>query len=615
MYDYYGQYGQYYQHSNAPAAAGSASTSYQNPVLQTPLVQPVLQPAGSNTGSVISQPDATSSPRRPVYENISDDNAGDNGSTVTRASAVVMSDNTVNASAFMSASQDLGNLSITNPNINPASSSTNPHGTVVTVKQGASNAENSPVIQAPVSHGAVVDNVHILNNPVQNMDNPVQNMDNPANLGANAENNDQQVHVSPQSFPQNIFHLPQISQSRRITTAYKYVPFVRRVVTDPRPTSEARGSDDEEVPAKPEEISENSFPIASYIQKSWRYQNASFKETLKKAIVATNETTPAEVPASENQNEDQEATASGSSQSDPASKPKKQEDSFSLYAATFGSILKGKPTKKQSDFHYNEPLYASFVELDGDINKLRRDDRKKWELGLRLSADEIKNIQIAMSHSLNANSHLSAYLKASRAALNNVLVTLDPEQHAENIATLHDVKYMLYGAVMAMEQNVRNDIYVHAGLTAQIRADFLKAQGNYIPIHIKQALLHENFGGSGLFNSQIHKYTAEIAAHNEKIHQNKVHAAINQRMAPPPPPPPPNPSQSGNLDGYKIPKFNKFQNQAGQGQGQQDGGAGRGRGRGQNKGQRPPGQQNQNNNNRGGGRGQGRGGRGRGKKN
>ena len=611
MYDYYGQYGQYGQYfqqpnPNVPAAAGSALPTYQNPVLQTPVASPVSsvpQPTGSDAAATVSHPDATSSPRipRPVYENISDDSVMDNSAQNIVPNHIVMNNSTVNASAILSASKDLGNLSLTRSQLGSeaVSSSANLPDTAVRQKQSASMAANQLVIQESANHNVqnALQNPAML--PVQDAI-PVLDMQN-----NNGEAADQQVQAP--SFPQNIFHLPSISQSKRITTAYKYVPFVRRVQNDPRPVSEARGSDDEEIPPKPEEVSENSFPIASYIQESWQYQNASFKETLKKALVASDKITPAE---------SQENTAGENAENgENSTDPKKSQDDFSLYASNFGSILKGKPVKKQSDFHYNEPLFAAFVELDGDINKLRRDDRKKWEIGLRLTPDEIKNIQLAMAYNLYADSHLSAFLKASRAAVNRVLLTLDPELHSENISTLHDVKYMLTGGVMAMEQNVRNSIYVHAGITAQIRADFLKAQGNYIPTHIKQSLLHENFGGSGIFNSQIHKYTAEIAAHNDKIHQNKVQSALNKQIIQQ------NQSQQSqsisqpqnSYDGYKIPR-KQFQNNAGQtqGQGQQDqGGAGRGRGRGNqsNRGARNAGQQNQNN--RGGGRGQGRGFRGK----
>ena len=65
-----------------------------------------------------------------------------------------------------------------------------------------------------------------------------------------------------------------------------------------------------------------------------------------------------------------------------------------------------------------------------------------------------------MAYSLHAQSHTSAYVRSSRCAINEVLETLDPAIHAENISKFHDVKAMLFGIVKAHEQSVELDVYV-----------------------------------------------------------------------------------------------------------------------------------------------------------
>lgn len=326
------------------------------------------------------------------------------------------------------------------------------------------------------------------------------------------------------TFPANRERQPPLSNNRRITLAYKYYPFQKKVVKNTKPVSEARASDDDDpAPAKPEDASESSFPVDSFITKSWQYRDLRFRESLKKGLTMSDQQQEKPTPKEgENPDEDEE----------------EDEDGFTLYSSNFASILKNKPEKKQSDFHYNKAKFATFVELESDINKLRRDDTKDWEIRMKLTAPEIKNIQTAMAHSLMAQSHAFAYIKASKAALNEVLLTLNPEEHGVNIQKIRDIKQLLSGVVISSEQSVYDAVYVHAGMTAQIRNDFLKAQGNYLPLHTKQALLHESLGGNALFDHQISKYEAEIAAHNAKIHQSKLDSAVSRSLD----------------GGYKIPR-------------------------------------------------------------
>ena len=331
---------------------------------------------------------------------------------------------------------------------------------------------------------------------------------------------------APPTYPDNAARLPYISHPRRISLAYKYFPFETRADGPVRDVSEARGSD-EDREARPSEIAHNSFPMSNYILRSWQTRGKAFQDVLQKAMVMDPDAEPAEDSAN------------------PGTDDSKKQDKFLLYSEKFGSILKNKPEKQQQNFYYHTPKFGDYVQADLDItdlakpepkdanNQPKKDDRKlTWKPELHLTADEIRNIQLASAYSLHAESHASAYLRASRCAINEVLTTLPPDQQAENISKLKDVKYMLQGAVYAVEQNVSNAIYVHSGLTAHMRADFLSAQGDFLPIHVKQKLLHEHFGGSGLFNSAISKYVDEITRHNTKQGQKNLENAVNQALQP-----------------------------------------------------------------------------------
>ena len=158
-------------------------------------------------------------------------------------------------------------------------------------------------------------------------------------------------------------------------------------------------------------------------------------------------------------------------------------------------------------------------------------------------------MQTAMSYGLYADSHSMAYLKASRLAINRVLLTLDPATSAENIAILHDIKHMLHGTASALTHSINMLVYLHAGLSAQLRADFLQTMAAFIPAHVRQNLQYEMFGGTGLFNSHIYKYAADLQAHRDKIHQDTLTSAVasnNKGKAWDP--------------GYKIPKVTQSSN-------------------------------------------------------
>ena len=345
---------------------------------------------------------------------------------------------------------------------------------------------------------------------------PVQKLD--PSASAEQESHLQANDANQQLFPENCAPLDFMTHTKRITLAYKYFPFERKVVSDDKPVSEARTQ--ETVVKKPEDATENSFPISSYILESWNQQGKAFKQNLQQALVM-------------DQLQPQEGNAEASKGDEPSVVVKKS-DQFLLHSQNLGSILRGKPVKKQQDFFYNEDKFAAFTKADDDLATLlpNASDRSTftWQPQLTLSSDEIKHIQLACAYGLYAESHASAYLRASNQAVDKVLVKFDPETHQEDISTLHDLKYLLNGVVGALEQNVRMLVYIHSGLTAQMRANFLLDQGDSIPVHIKQRLLHQMLGGTGLFNSKISQFLPDIEKHRAKQAQEKRDAAIDKTM-------------------------------------------------------------------------------------
>ena len=475
---------------NPPAVTSASSTTVQPPSL-------VARPS-EQSGSA---PEGSSTPKHvplPHFSPITPPSVNDRSKCTT----VVMGDMSLASSAgsvYSSQEKDMTQSSL--------------YGLTTTVVD-----QKEPGSQVPDDQ-KVIDNV----TPQSNTDTASLDTNNNQDNNVNSvENSDQDTSAKKElpTYPQNMERQPLLSNNRRITLAYKYVPFEKQVVSSNKPVSEARASDDDlsgsaiaSSSAKPEDVLESSFPVSGYITKSWKYRDTKFRESLKKGLSMS------EKPAKEQAGEDED------------------DDGFTLYSANFASILKNKPDKKPSDFHYHKAKFATFVELDHDINKLRRDDTKEWEMRMKLSAAEIKNIQAAQAYTLMAQSHVSAYIRASRAALNQILLTLNPDEHSENIQRIHDIKQFFEGLVLCKEQTVTDAVYVHAGLQAQLRSDFLKAQGTYLPLHTKQALLHESLGGNALFDHQISKYEAEITAHNAKLHQNRMDSAV-----------------INSIDKYKIPK-------------------------------------------------------------
>ena len=337
---------------------------------------------------------------------------------------------------------------------------------------------------------------------------------------------------NPSFFPENLSEQAYLSIPRRVSLAYKYHPFTPAVAaSNAKLQSEARGSP-EKREDKPEEVAHNSFPISSFIVKAWQAQGKSFKNSLKKAIVMPRP--------------DAETSASEDKQKSDSDKDK---EAFLLHANQTGSVFNKKPIKQQGNFFYNEERFAEFTQLDDDIHCLQPIPDPNFsikDLKVLLNSDEIQNIQQSLSYGLYAESHITAYTWAARSAINRVLGSLDPKLHEQNIATLRDTKSLLTGVATALEQSVESMIYVHAGITARLRSDFLAQQGDFIPLHVKQMLLHEMFGGSGLFNSHIANYVPDIEKHNAKLQQNR--------------PPPPDSSQRP-WGGYQIPKKTQHQNQ------------------------------------------------------
>ena len=351
------------------------------------------------------------------------------------------------------------------------------------------------------------------------------------------------------SFDVNVLPLPHLSITRRISTAYKYYSFPRKAVPEKRQVSEAHGSDEET--SKPEEVIENSFPIASAIMQGWQEQGKSFSTTLKKALVMDDPEVNESVNDSKNEQND----------SENSSDSKKKKSDAKLFSKNTPSILKNAPKRKQGDFYYHEEKFGQFVQLDSNIELLTPSgfDPSSHKLQVNLSEEEVRNMQTAMSFGLHAESHLSSYITASRKAINKALLKLDPETYANEITALQDAKHMLYGAANAVDQSVKMMVYIHAGLTATLRTDFLKTHCPKLPTPVIQGLMHAQFGGSALFNSQIGKFTKELELHRQKEHHSTLQTAVTKSMQSQqpksstfvPPSVPPNQGQ-GNRGGFNA---------------------------------------------------------------
>ena len=403
----------------------------------------------------------------------------------------------------------------------------------IEVSHSASTANiSSPnKVEIDVNNNALIDSDLPENDP--NLETSSQNLATHSQNGNNTSLQGQSV--PSKTFPENVNPLPQISIVKRVSTAYKYVPFQRKSLPEKKPSSEAHGSDEE--PETSDEIRENSFPISSYILDAWQHQGKAFKSNLEEALIMSKK------PKSEILPEQANESARKSSVD-----AEKSEDKH-LFAKTFNSILKNRPQKTQGDFFYHKSKFAEHnCKFDGDIGKLAPTDFKPsgYKFDVHLTEDEVKSVQTASSFGLYAESHTTSYIAASRKAINQVLLKLDPETSAEDIRRLHDVKYMLYGAANAIDQSVRMLVYIHAGLTAQLRQDFLQAMGSFLPDHVRQGLLFEMFGGSGLFNSQIHKYVPDIKEYHDKLHKDQFVQAVAKALLA---------SEFISSDGFRIPKL------------------------------------------------------------
>ena len=461
--------------------------------------------------------------------------------------------NSVDISAYSPISEpDTAAVKNSNNNNKSKSSIVMPDNTIdVSMSSSLANVKNSSI--DVVTLDTHVDDVN--DTDVPDFDpNIVIDHDVDVSKNVTTDNVDKEVIVKTEplpSFPDNVLPLPHLSVTKRVSTAYKYYSFPRKPVPERQVPSEAHGSD-EEIP-KSDEVIENSFPVNSSVLKGWQDQSKAFKNSLKEALVMDKENQPSESAQSESQGN------------------KKKDDEATLFSKSTPSILKNKPTRKQGDFYYHEEKFGQFVQLDSNIELLTPAgfEPGSYKLQVSLTEDEVKNMQLAMSYGLHAESHASSYITASRKAINQALVKLDPEKFSEQIKALQDAKHMLYGATNASDFSIQKMIYIHAGLTASMRTDFLKSQTANIPSHVMQNLLYAQFGGSALFNSQISKYTNDIELQRQKEHQSSLqHAVIKSQGQQPP----------KRTDGYVHPSAPPLQNQ-GQGRGGFNS-ANRGRGNG-----------------------------------
>ena len=294
--------------------------------------------------------------------------------------------------------------------------------------------------------------------------------------------------VPAPTFEDNVI-IPGIKNSERIAIAYKYCTIPDKPPVQ-RPVSQARG-EDRNVDDDREDTTKNSFPVADYIPLAFQHFTIKYKKEVDDAFIID-----------ENQ---------GKSTEGPGTLSHSQK-----------SALKGAPEQYRWAFNCHTKEWADFVKFDRDINTIRRNSQSNVNQSLTLPPEEWGHLQVAATHGMQAGSHCDWFNTASRAAIDSVLVTLDPATHADTISCLQEVKQMLKGVAYANEHIVDNFVYVHAGITAALRENFIRSEGTHIPQDMRPYLQFQPFGGNMVFNGRCAIPAARIKAENTDAAMCKI---------------------------------------------------------------------------------------------
>ena len=288
--------------------------------------------------------------------------------------------------------------------------------------------------------------------------------------------------VPVQTFEENV-HIPVIKNSERIALAYKYVDIPDRPRVS-RPVSQARG-DDRSLDDDREDATKNSFPVTDYIPQAFQHFSMKYKKEVDDAFMIN------------------EAQTEGSSEG-PGTLTK-----------SLRNALKAAPEQYRWAFNCHTKGWADCVQFDRDVNTIRRDSKAPITQSIVLPQDEWRHVQWAATHGMQAGNHCDWFNTASRAALDSVLVNLNPETQSDTIECLQEVKQMLKGIAYANEHMLDNFVYIHAGITATLREGLIKAEGNYIPQDMRPFLQYQPFGGNMVFNGKCSVASARIKEDNQ----------------------------------------------------------------------------------------------------
>ena len=305
-----------------------------------------------------------------------------------------------------------------------------------------------------------------------------------------------------------------VSASGRIALAYKYAENEIQPWVDPEEDEDSvgfRGSAEEDDKKKERELTPKnptSFPPYSPILKMWYKQSVHHLKSTKKIVVMAD-------PAS-----------ASTTDKDQEKKPG-QEPQF-LQKISNPAFSK-QPVRKEWAYQIHDPSWCDYVRLDGDIHSIVPEEKKKkfdFQMEMRLAKKDWVAIQQSQGNTLDAMSHAGHFLHSSRNAINKVLCGLDPVKEAHTVEALRDVKAMLTGVGFSCDFAAKNSVFVHAGLTAAAREQFIKQECVDLPDDLKVKLINQPFGGHMLFNNKLHDIVPQLKASQKETRDERITEAL-----------------------------------------------------------------------------------------
>ena len=303
-----------------------------------------------------------------------------------------------------------------------------------------------------------------------------------------------------------------VSASGRIALAYKYAENEIQPWVDPDEEEDSggfRGSAEEDEKKKERELTPKnptSFPPYQPIRKMWYKQSVHHHKSTKKIVVMDE------------------------SPGDATSQEKKSESGPQFLQKISNPAFSKQPVRKEWAYQIHDAAWCDYVRVDGDIHTITLDKKKfDFQMEMRLSKKEWVAIQQSQGNALDAMAHAGHFLQSSRNAINQVLLGLDPVKEAHTVETLRDVKAMLKGVGFSCDFASQNAVFVHAGLTATARDQFIKQEYVFLPDDVKVRLLNQPFGGHMLFNKKLQDIVPVLKSSQKEAREDRIsEALVNQ---------------------------------------------------------------------------------------